>query len=195
MEDSIEESESLVSHLNFDPKEGGDKEKAGDGKEVKAGLDDEERGVGTVKEEMKEGEGGVGGGIINQLISSLLKPKGEEDHEGEGKRGLEDEVGGVEEVKEEKKEEEGESGGGVINQFISNLLNSNGEEDEEKGKVELNDEERGIEQVKEEEKEEETGGVINNLLSNFPVSLPPAISDDVVPETGEASLLLSIIED
>lgn len=79
MEDSIEESESLVSYLNFNPKKDSDKEKAEDGKEVKAGLHDEEIGVGKVKEEKKDGEGGVGGGIINQLISSLLKPKGEED--------------------------------------------------------------------------------------------------------------------
>lgn len=80
MEDSIEESERLVSHLNLDTKEEDAKEKAEDEEEGKAGLGDEKRGVGKVEEVRKEEEGELGGGIINQLISNyLLKPKGEED--------------------------------------------------------------------------------------------------------------------
>lgn len=169
MEDSIEESERLVSHLNLDTKEEDAKEKAEDEEEGKAGLGDEKRGVGKVEEVRKEEEEELGGGIINQLISNyLLKPKGEED-EGEGKAGLDDEVGVVEKLEEEKTEEEVESGGGVINKFISNLHNSKGEEDKEEGKAVIGE-------VNEEKKEEESDGVIDHLISNSPVSLPPAIS-------------------
>lgn len=169
MEDSIEESERLVSHLNLDTKEEDAKEKAEDEEEGKAGLGDEKRGVGKVEEVRKEEEGELGGGIINQLISNyLLKPKGEED-EGEGKAGLDDEVGVVEKLEEEKTEEEVESGGGVINKFISNLLKSKGEEDKEEGKAVIGE-------VNEEKKEEESNGVIDHLISNSTVSLPPAIS-------------------
>ncbi|KAJ4970082.1 hypothetical protein NE237_003181 [Protea cynaroides] len=139
----------------------------------------EEVEEGGVREGKNNTEEEKKGGFIDHLISTLpaslggpLSPKSSRQ---------------VDEEEEEAKGEAVESitangGDGIINNFISSFLNP---------RVEAGGGEAETTEAKE-VKKEEGGGLINNLVSHLPVSLP----DDAVPAADEVAILIhSIIHD
>lgn len=141
---------------------------------------------GVKYEEEKISSGG--GGLFNQLITNLVNsPKSNQQVEPD-----------VFEAGSEKKN--GGEGGGVINNLISNIFSSNGggEEAVEKdggGGGEVVKKDGGGEVVeKDGENDGDDGG--GNTIGNIVSQLPRTLSEDAVPATDEASILLhSIIHD
>ncbi|PIA58942.1 hypothetical protein AQUCO_00400063v1 [Aquilegia coerulea] len=160
MEDSVTDSESLMPHLK-----------------VKSSEVVEDQVVKEVNEEEEVGDErdkGSGGGLFNNFISNLVSPKSRDVDEGkvsdgEAKRKREDENHNDGVLLDEGGG--GGEGGGVFNNILSNIFHQNGGEDQDK-------KEDGNSVVVEEnkkvkvDKEESGGGIINNIVSNLPISLP-----------------------
>ncbi|KAI3666926.1 hypothetical protein L6452_41967 [Arctium lappa] len=138
---------------------------------------------------------GGGEGLFNQLITNLVNsPKPNQQVETD-----------VFEAGSEKKKKNGSGGGGgggVINNLISNIFSSNGggggEVVEKGGDGEVVVEKGGGGEVVEKggggEVVEKGGG--GNTIDNIVSKLPRTLSEDAVPPTDEASILLhSIIHD
>ncbi|KAK9290212.1 hypothetical protein L1049_008378 [Liquidambar formosana] len=193
MEDSVTEDERLVLPMNPSSSRGAKEEKH-----------EEKR----YEEAKRGGAEERGSGIISSFISNLVSGGGahedkvDKDHNGEDR-------GKASEGKDEEK------GGGLIDQLISNLVSplSPKPGDVTERKVEVFDgENRGRSEVEGGEKEdsggekakgdkaneqaktedEGGGGIIDNIISHLPTSLP----DAAAPSTEEASILIhSIVHD
>ncbi|GMN40405.1 hypothetical protein TIFTF001_009628 [Ficus carica] len=128
----------------------------------------------TEEEEEEEEEEKRSGGIIANLISNLVSP-------------LSPKAGQVSSA--QNGEEAGQNGQvSSVSNLISNLFHhsADGKQGDDLKKKKVDNEGK--------EKDEETGlvGIIDNIVSHFPTSIP----DDAVPTTDEASLLIhSIVKD
>ncbi|XP_028786375.1 uncharacterized protein LOC114742268 [Neltuma alba] len=117
---------------------------------------------------------------MSTMASHLGTRTGEPETEGDARN----------EMPKKEGEEDGDIGveeGGILNNIISNLFHQNG--DEQGKKMEDDDEEKN-KQLKTEE--DTNGGVIENIVSH----LPPSIPDDAVPTADEAAILInSLVRD
>ncbi|KAL5720938.1 hypothetical protein ACHQM5_013560 [Ranunculus cassubicifolius] len=173
MEDSVTESEILKMN--------------GNGKRVE---EEKAREVVIIDGEKDDFE--PSGGLLGNFISNLVSPKAKDNEEkvnggdGDGKRKREDEVIGNGDVEIEN----GSAGNGsVFNNLISNIFHKN--EGENGGENGVGEENKKV-KVDEGEGKGEGGGIINNIVSKLPTSLPEAAA----PPTDEASILIhSIIHD
>ncbi|XVE76612.1 hypothetical protein DITRI_Ditri12bG0187200 [Diplodiscus trichospermus] len=128
-----------------------------------------------------------GGGLLDHIISNLVSPSKTEKVEAfDGTSENESGFRSAEEVGD---------GGGLISNIVSSLFHHS------EGEVrESTDESKKEEMVKvgEENKAEKTeedggGGIIDNIVSHLPTSLPEA--DDAAPTTDEATILIHIVQD
>ncbi|XP_024975906.1 uncharacterized protein LOC112513777 [Cynara cardunculus var. scolymus] len=180
------EEERIGSKRGRDDEKGnmGRLEKRASGMVVVEEYSGDEMINGVKYEEEKISDGGGGGGLFNQLITNLVNsPKSNQQLETDHvfQAGSEKNSGGG-----------AAAGGGVINDFISNIFNSSGggggEEVVENGGEVVEKGDGGGDVV------EKGGGgkIIDNVVSQ----LPRTLSEDAVPATDEASILLhSIIHD
>lgn len=168
MDDVIPQSESLSLRIpsNHSPK--GDHEaNGGEGKAEVASLSS---GAGENGGDHKEGgeDGEKSGGLITSFISNLVSPRSTKSGEFT-KRKVEDEVetGEIVNGKTEQDVGGGENGGGVISNMISNFFNPS---EEEKEVEEVKD--GGNKRLKMDEEEGGKGGLIDNIVSHLPASIP-----------------------
>ncbi|XP_050383109.1 uncharacterized protein LOC126799889 [Argentina anserina] len=126
------------------------------------------------------------GGLITSFISNLVSPRSTKSGEFT-KRKVEDEVEAGEIANDKTEQDVGENGGGVISNIISNFFNPN--EEEKEGD---NVKDSGNKRQKMDEEEGGKGGLIDNIVSHLPTSIP----DDAAPTTDEASILIhSLVKD
>ena len=113
--------------------------------------------VEKVKEEEDIGKEESGGGLINNLVSTLITPLSP----GIGKA-TENESGA------DADEDEGENEGGIISKMVSNFFHQS----EGEGVVEAEEDEimAGGEKIK--RLKTENGGIIHNIFSHLPASIP-----------------------
>lgn len=180
MEDCVTDGQSLRLSLNLNPEDGSNREDNG---EKATGFVSKGQ-VAEETEEKIDGEANGGGGLISNLISSLVTPLsprtgGVAEQHGNGNRvpesqafaagaGSDDRGGGT---------ENGEEGRGLISNLISNFFHQNeglvvkNEKDDEdqQGKTE---EEEDQQRETEEESNGGGGGIIDNIASHLPSSLP-----------------------
>ncbi|KAK8563947.1 hypothetical protein V6N13_005833 [Hibiscus sabdariffa] len=130
-----------------------------------------------------------GGGLFDHIISNLVSPRS-----GGKVEAFDDTSTTASQNKAEEEGGGGGGGGGLINNLMSNLFHhseSEGEVGEEsknkKQKVEV---EVGEDESKA-EKTEEGGGIIENIVSQLPTSLP----DSAAPSSDEATILIHIVQD
>ncbi|XP_057440327.1 uncharacterized protein LOC130732254 [Lotus japonicus] len=202
MEDGVTEVQSFLPPQNVDSEDGSKREEKNDEKEegfvpeaeksVEEDLGTEHSGKNfAAKDEAKNSDsgGGGGGGLINNLISSFITPSSPRTEEGgavgDGDGG---ERGGVDNGGE----------GGIISNLVSNFFHrSDGEEDVVESEKEKEEEEilvdGKIKRQKTQDFEDANGGggggIIHNLVSHLPASLP----DDAVPTADEAIILINAL--
>ncbi|XP_054783779.1 uncharacterized protein LOC129290800 [Prosopis cineraria] len=190
MEDVVTEGEGMLPPLNLTAEEGrpGGVEAEN---ETKSGFPSDQRAREQrdeeQEEEEEEEEGKGGGGLITNLISTMATPLG---LTRTGKADTQDELGNEIPKKEDEGHDDiregGGGGGGILNNIISNLFHQS---DDEQGEKMEGDEEKN-KQVK--TAEEANGGVIENIISHLPSSIP----DDAVPTADEATILInSLVRD
>ncbi|KAM1222347.1 hypothetical protein FF1_010002 [Malus domestica] len=218
MEDVIPESESLLIPVNLRHTNGGANTEgrgAVNGREgtAKGSIRREQGEDKEVDAEKKNMNGGTeeeeekgSGGIITHLTSIVLPRSGSKGGDAGKRKGKfeVDDVGNEEYSAKSEREGGGENGnGGVFSNLISNFFNpSNGGEGGGRGEVdEVNKaaekvmKDIGNKRMKTAKEVEEGGGgggIIDNIVSHLPISLP----DDAAPTMDEASILItSIVQD
>ncbi|KAG5010047.1 hypothetical protein AAZX31_07G145100 [Glycine max] len=139
------------------------------------------------KREDTTSESGGGGGLINNLVSTLIAPlspsigKATEHESGADDDGEKEGVDGCEE------------GGGIIRKMVSNFFHQSegeGVVEAEEDKEEEDEIMAGGEKIK--RLKTETGGIIHNIVSHLPASIP----DGAVPTADEATILInSLVRD
>ncbi|KAG4936926.1 hypothetical protein AAZX31_18G186600 [Glycine max] len=138
--------------------------------------------VEKVKEEEDIGKEESGGGLINNLVSTLITPLSP----GIGKA-TENESGA------DADEDEGENEGGIISKMVSNFFHQS----EGEGVVEAEEDKEQEEEImaggeKIKRLKTENGGIIHNIFSHLPASIP----DGAVPTADEATFLInSLVRD
>ncbi|KAK7373977.1 hypothetical protein VNO80_07400 [Phaseolus coccineus] len=181
MEDGGTNVKSLVPAPNLNSEDGSKREEE---EEVEV-----EEGVEKVKEEDVGKEDKDSGGLINNFISFItpLSPRTEKPSQhGSNVVVVDDddgEKGGVDGC--------GERGGGVIRKMVSSFFHQRVGEGEGEGVVESEEEEiMAAEKVK--RLKTENGGIIHDIASHLPASVP----DGAVPTADEATFLInSLVRD
>ncbi|KAE8686924.1 TRNA pseudouridine synthase B [Hibiscus syriacus] len=140
-----------------------------------------------------ENSGGIFDHIISNLVSPLSPRTGNTSTRTQGKTEAFDHTTASENEPGLRSEGEGGGGGGggFINNFVSNLFHhSEGEVGEGSSNKKQKVEEGGEDQSKS-EKTENGGGIIHNIVSQLPTSLP----ESAAPSSDEATILIHIVQD
>ncbi|GLT92761.1 hypothetical protein SLE2022_105830 [Rubroshorea leprosula] len=189
LEEAVPEAESLFPTVSQNTEVGADGGESHEREEADVVKQDKDP-VGEGKDEE------TGGGLLDRLMSNLVSP-------------LSPKAGEINEVKSEENddrnkgyqpEEEasgGEGGGRLVTNIISNFFHQS--EGEIKENEEKKEEERVKDVAEEDEKlkakEDSEEGLIDNIVSHLPISLPKAGAVAPTSDDEAAILIHSIIHD
>nr|XP_004492487.3 uncharacterized protein LOC101501670 [Cicer arietinum] len=190
MEDGLTEVQSLLPHLNHHSSEDGSKRE--DIEENEEGFVSTEKIENDIKEkdlgidEAKEvNDGGEGGGVINNLISTFMTPLSPRT----GKPNFQHESGNEVFEKDEEVDHNNGKEKGLISNLVSNFFHRSEKENEDE---EIIVDEK-IKRLKTEHEDNSGGGgFIHDIVSH----LHSPLSDDAAPTADEATILInSLVRD